>query len=98
MPRRRARRAPGMDAEGAVRYAFGSVGTAMWVTSVALAAGFSILCLSGYSVNAEMGLITATTVGFALLMDFLLLPSLLLKVDRKAAGSGNPSGTSRPPA
>ncbi len=88
----RARRAHGMDAAGAVRYAFSSVGTAMWVTSAALAAGFSILCLSGYSVNSEMGLITATTIAFALAMDFLLLPTLLLKLHGKAA-QPNASGT-----
>jgi predicted RND superfamily exporter protein len=81
----KARRTYGMDAAGAIRYAFSSVGTAMWVTSTALAAGFSILCLSGYSVNAEMGLITATTIGFALAMDVLLLPALLLKLHGEPA-------------
>jgi predicted RND superfamily exporter protein len=74
----RARREKGMNAEDAVRYAFSTVGTALWVTSLVLMIGFGILALSHFQLNAGMGLLTAITLGFALLADFLLLPPLLM--------------------
>jgi predicted RND superfamily exporter protein len=33
-------------------------------------------------VNADMGLLTAITIAFALAADFLFLPPLLMKLDR----------------
>ena len=54
---------------------------AMWVTSVVLIAGFLILTLSPFRMNADMGLLTAVTIAFALAADFLFLPPLLMKVD-----------------
>jgi len=66
----------------AVRFAFMEVGGAMWITSVVLMTGFLVLTLSDFEVNAQMGLMVAVTIGFALLVDFLLLPPLLLLWDR----------------
>jgi predicted RND superfamily exporter protein len=77
----RARREQHLDPQGAVRYAFSTVGMAMWVTSVVLIAGFLILILSPFRMNADMGLLTAATIAFALAADFLFLPPLLMKVD-----------------
>lgn len=77
----RARREYGMQQTDAIRYTFKTVGTAMWVTTVALTAGFLILTLSGYHMNADMGLMTALTITLALILDFLLLPVLLMKFD-----------------
>jgi predicted RND superfamily exporter protein len=74
----RARRENGMGAEAAVRYAFSTVGTALWVTSLVLMIGFGILTFSHFQINATMGLLTAITIGLALLADFLLLPPLLM--------------------
>ncbi len=79
----RARREHGMNPEQAVRYAFQTVGTAMWITTVALVAGFSLLTLSHYRMSSEMGEMCAIVIALALLMDFLLLPTLLLKLDRR---------------
>jgi predicted RND superfamily exporter protein len=79
----RARREKSMDPASAVRYAFNTVGTAMWVTTVALVAGFSVLTISGYNVNAQMGLLSAITISLALLLDFFFLPALLLIMDRR---------------
>ena len=62
----------------AVEYAFIHVGTALWITSVVLIAGFLVLTLSDFQLNAKMGLLTAITIGFALLADFLFLPPLLM--------------------
>ncbi len=77
----RARREKGLNAEQAVRYAFSTVGTALWVTSAVLISGFMILTLSLFKLNSDMGLLTSIVIAFALLADFLLLPALLLKID-----------------
>lgn len=79
---RRAREEKGADAEGAVRYAFSTVGTALWVTSAILIAGFGVLSLSAFEINASLGLLTAIALAMALIADFFLLPALLLAVDR----------------
>ncbi len=79
----RARREENMDPAHAVRYAFNTVGTAMWVTTIALVAGFSVLTASGYNINAQMGLLSAITISLALLLDFFFLPALLMILDKK---------------
>jgi len=78
----RAKREHGMNSQDAVRYAFHNVGTALWVTSLILAAGFSVLTFSGFLMNSQMGLLTAITIAFALAADLLLLPTLLMIIDR----------------
>ena len=78
----RARREQGLAAEDAIRYAFRSVGWALFVTSVVLVAGFLILTLSHFRLNSQMGLLTAVIIAIALIADFFLLPPLLMAVDR----------------
>jgi predicted RND superfamily exporter protein len=78
----RARREHDLDPAGAVRYSFHTVGTAMWTTTIVLIAGFFVLTFSSYRMNADMGWMSAITIGLALFMDFLLLPALLMKVDK----------------
>lgn len=80
----RARRENNMSSEDAVRYAFANVGMALWVTSVALVAGFLVLSLSAFKLNSGMGLLTAITITFALMADFLFLPPLLMKLEGKS--------------
>jgi len=77
----RARNEHGMNAEDAVRYAFITVGTAIWVTTLALVGGFTVLAFSGFQINAHMGSMTALTIVFALILDFFFLPTLLLKLE-----------------
>lgn len=77
----RARREKGYSAEQAVEYAFSTVGTALWVTTLVLCAGFMILALSDFNMNAYMGIFTAATIALALIFDFFTLPALLLKID-----------------
>jgi len=78
---KRARTEMSMSADNAVCYAFASVGRALITTSIALAAGFSVLMFSDFSLNSDMGLLTAITIIFALLTDFFLLPVLLMRFD-----------------
>jgi predicted RND superfamily exporter protein len=80
----RARREKDMDPVEAVRYAFNTVGKAMWITTFALVAGFLVLSFSGYNVNAQMGLLSAIAISLALFLDFFFLPALLMIMDRKA--------------
>ncbi len=77
----RARREQGLSAEDSVRYAFSTVGIALWVTSMALIAGFLVLATSSFKLNSGMGLLTAIVIAIALIVDFLLLPPLLMKFD-----------------
>lgn len=79
----RARREQGMSPSEAVVNTFETVGVALWITSVALIAGFLVLYWSGFKVNSEMGILTAVTIAFALIADFFLLPSVLMAADRE---------------
>jgi len=79
----RARKEQGLDSPQAVRYAFRNVGVALWVTSAVLIAGFMILAQSAFALNAGMGLMTSIIIGIALVLDFLLLPPLLMAIDDK---------------
>ena len=78
-----ARRNKNSDAIEAVHYAFGNVGSALWVTTLVLVAGFTVLAQSSFKLNGDMGLLTAITILVALLIDFLLLPPLLILMDGK---------------
>ncbi|NOQ76810.1 MAG: MMPL family transporter, partial [Methylococcaceae bacterium] len=80
---RRARKEKGLSSEEAVRYAFSTVGVALWITSIVLVTGFMVLSLSHFSMNAEMGLMTAITITVALFLDLLFLPPLLMSLDKK---------------
>ncbi|MFB3110754.1 MAG: efflux RND transporter permease subunit, partial [Gemmatimonadales bacterium] len=74
----RARREKALDRPTAIRYAFRTVGPALISTSVILAVGFLVLSLSTFQINAQMGLLTAIAIFTALLIDFTLLPALLM--------------------
>ena len=84
----RARREQGMSAADAVRYAFSTVGMALWVTSLVLVAGFLVLSQSAFQVNSGMGLLTAIVIIFALVADFLFLPPLLIRLSGKRQDVG----------
>jgi uncharacterized protein len=77
----RARRENGMSAEDAIRYSFRTVGNALIITTSTLVIGFLALATSSFSLNADMGLLTAVVIAIALLAVFLLLPPLLLKIE-----------------
>jgi uncharacterized protein len=79
----RARKEGQLSSEEAVRYAFSTVGNAMWITSAVLVCGFIVLSFSHFSLNAGMGQLTAITITVALLMDLLFLPPLLMLFSKK---------------
>ncbi len=79
----RARREEGLSPPDSVRYAFRSVGKAVWVTSVVLIVGFMVLALSSFKLNSDMGLLTSVVIALALAADLLFLPPLLMKIEEK---------------
>ncbi len=78
-------RKEGKSPEDSVRYTFRSVGMALFVTTLSLVAGFAILAQSGFAVNGDMAKLTAITITLALIADFLLLPSLLIWLDKRSS-------------
>lgn len=74
----RARQTDGKDAPDAVRYAFQTAGSAILLTTAILTAGFAVLVTSSFKLNADLGLLTAISVVLAMLVNFLLLPSMFL--------------------
>ncbi len=62
----------------AIEYAFSRVGKALCVTTAVLITGFSALLMSGFAPTWGLGSLASITLAFALVMDLLLLPGLLL--------------------
>ena len=69
-------------APDAVRSAFRGVGHALWTTTAVLSLGFLVFASSGFEVSWALGWMVTITLVFALLADFLLLPPLLMAIDR----------------
>ncbi|MEO1652843.1 MAG: MMPL family transporter, partial [Bacteroidota bacterium] len=78
----RARREHNYSAPDAVRYAFRTVGRALLVTTIVLVAGFAILSQSSFGMNSGMAKVTSIVIIAALVIDFLMLPALLLLFSR----------------
>ena len=89
----RARREHGYTSDEAVRYAFKTVGQAVFTTTSVLVSGFLILLLSPFIPTAQVGLLTAMIIAFAMIADFFLLPPLLMAVDRCSGNPGPRSST-----
>ena len=87
----RAKRENGLTPADAIRYSFQTVGNALVITTSTLVIGFLALATSSFSLNADMGLLTAVVIAVALVAVFLLLPPLLLTIeeneDRSSADS-----------
>ena len=76
-------RREGLPAPEAVRSAFHTVGHALWTTTAVLSVGFLVFATSGFEVSWALGLLVTITIVFALVADFLLLPTLLIAIDRR---------------
>lgn len=78
----RARREYGRSVEQAVFYAFETAGQALFTTTIVLVAGFLIFAFSPFIPTAQVGVLTAMIIAFALVADLTLLPALLISIDR----------------
>ena len=67
----------------AVRLTLRTAGQALLTTSVVLSAGFTVFATSGFELSWALGLLVTMTILFALAADFLLLPTLLIAIDRR---------------
>ena len=74
----RGRREKNLSKPEAIRYAFETVGQAIVITTIILTIGFGVLATSTFLINAQMGLLTALAIVIALVIDFLMLPAILL--------------------
>ncbi len=85
---RRARREYGLEPEEAVHHVFDTTGRALFTTTVVLVAGFLILVFSPFVPTAQVGILTAMIIGFALIADLTLLPALLTSTADKIRPRG----------
>ncbi len=85
----RAKRELGYDSKQAVVYAFETVGKALVTTTIVLIAGFAVLSTSSFALNSYMARITVIIILGALIIDFILLPSLLILTSRKETKTAN---------
>lgn len=79
----RARNEKNLGVRDGIRYAFSTVGVALVVTSVVLISGFLIMLFSHFNPSKDMGVLLGLTISFALIVDFLLLPPLLMLLDKR---------------
>ena len=74
----RARGELNYNAKESVIYAFETVGRALVITTIVLVAGFTVLSTSPFALNSYMARITVVIISSALVIDFVLLPSILV--------------------
>ncbi|NQZ30141.1 MAG: MMPL family transporter [Oceanospirillaceae bacterium] len=78
-----ARHENGLDAKQAVTFAFETVAPSIVFTTLVLVVGFlSMVLVSEFRVNTDMGKMTAIIMLFALVFDLIVLPVLLMVFDR----------------
>ncbi|MEM7542258.1 MAG: MMPL family transporter, partial [Pseudomonadota bacterium] len=80
---RHARLYEGQAVDEALRYAFRTVGLALVVTTIVLVGGFAVLGASHFSPSVRTGTLMAITLSYALVIDFFVLPPLLMLLERR---------------
>ena len=60
-------------------------GVSMFYTSIVLFFGFSVFAISSFGGTVALGILVSITLLFAMLANLLLLPSLLLSLERSIA-------------
>ncbi|MCG8429206.1 MAG: MMPL family transporter [Chromatiales bacterium] len=79
-----ARRERQMSPREAVEYTYITVGPAIVFTTTVLITGFLLMTfLAEFRVNSDMAVMTSIVLAFALVFDLLVLPALLLILDRR---------------
>lgn len=76
--RRQVRLTPTIDE--AVATTMRATGRPIIVTSIVLAAGFSILCLGNFTPNISFGMVSAVVILTALVADLVMLPAALIVI------------------
>ncbi|MCI0755769.1 efflux RND transporter permease subunit [Teichococcus vastitatis] len=78
-------RARGLRSAELAREAFTEIGPGMLATTVCLAAGFFTLALSGFQINAWLGLMTGIVIVIAVIFDLLFIPAAFTLLSKKDA-------------
>ncbi len=94
----RARKERLLSVEDSIRYAFHNVGVAILVNTVILTVGFLVMTTSAFKMNVDLGLMTVLAIVFALILDFLFLPALLLLGKRSSEHTALPEPQTQPAA
>lgn len=81
----RAKREQNLSTPDAIRYAFGTVGVALIVTTLVLCANFGMLAFSVFALNSDMGTLTAGIILIALVIDLFFLPPVLMALPDRVA-------------
>ena len=76
----------GKSVHDSILYAFDTAGTAIFATTIILAAGFAFLATSSFKPNVDTGLVTGLAIMLAMFINFLALPALLSFRDQKSKG------------
>lgn len=84
----RARREMNLNPVEAVRYTIQTVGVAVFATTASLTAGFMVLANSHLQINSHLSIVSAIIIVSALIIDLVLLPPMLLWLDRKEIPDG----------
>ena len=72
----------GDSTEDSIRYAFSTAGTAMLTTTCVLVGSMLILGQSSFGINSTIAMMMVPILTTALVLDFTLLPALLLMLNR----------------
>ncbi len=72
------------DVQKAIEMTLMTTGRAMFVTTIVLSCGFFIFMLASMSNLFNFGLLTGVAIIVALLADFLLLPAIMVALDKKS--------------
>lgn len=75
----------------AVSHAVWNAGPGIFYTSVVLFAGFFIFSFSEFGGTRAMGILTSATLFFAMFVNLMVLPALLISLSGKRPGASNPN-------
>ena len=62
----------------AIEYVFQTVGPALLITTIVLVSGFMLMLMASFTPSQSMGVLLSLVLSTALIIDFLLLPALML--------------------
>ena len=62
----------------AIEYVFQTVGPALLITTIVLVSGFMLMLMASFTPSQSMGVLLSLVLSIALIIDFLLLPALML--------------------
>jgi predicted RND superfamily exporter protein len=62
---------------------FSQVGGVLTATTITLTSGFLVLAMSDFTVNSILGIMVVITILSAYILDFLLLPLILILIDKE---------------